>query len=97
MVSRFFRRYQQPLLIVFTVLIIISFVGFFDRSGFIDKAGGAQSATIYGNPVSQVQLQPEKSTPQALQKIIQATSFNTQSNIHIQNHVLLGSENQFLN
>lgn len=59
MVSRFFRRYQQPLLIVFTVLIIISFVGFFDRSGFIDKAGGAQSATIYGNPVSQVQLQRE--------------------------------------
>lgn len=47
--------------------------------------------------LSQVQLQPEKSTPQALQKIIQATSFNTQSNIHIQNHVLLGSENHFLN
>lgn len=59
MVSRFFRRYQQPLLIIFTLLIIISFVGFFDRSGFIDKMDRASSATIYGRPVSMVQVQRE--------------------------------------
>lgn len=59
MVSRFFRRYQQPLLIVFTVLIIISFVGFFDRSGFLEKMGSEHSATIYGRSVSQVQMQRE--------------------------------------
>jgi len=47
------RRYQQPLLIVFTVLIIISFVGFFNGS-FMDKTGGGGDATIYGRPVPQV-------------------------------------------
>jgi len=48
------RRYQQPLLIVFTVLIIISFVGFFNGS-FMDKTGGGDGVTIYGRPVSQVE------------------------------------------
>ena len=47
--------------------------------------------------LSQVSLKPERSTPQALQNILQATSFSTQSSVHIQNHVLLGSEDHFLN
>ena len=59
MVTRLFRRYQQPLLIIFTLLIIVSFVGFFDRSGFIDKMGGARASTIYGHPVTLVQMQRE--------------------------------------
>ena len=54
MVSHLFRRYQQPLLIVFTILIIISFVGFFN-GGFLDKTGGGHAATIYGRPVTQVE------------------------------------------
>ena len=47
--------------------------------------------------LSQVSLKPEKSTPAALQNILQATSFSTRSTVHIQNHVLLGSEDHFLN
>jgi hypothetical protein len=47
--------------------------------------------------LSQVQLKPETFTPQALQKIIQETSFSTQSSVHIENHILLGSEAHFLN
>lgn len=59
MVSRFFRRYQQPLLIIFTVLIIVSFIGFFDRSGSLDKLGRDKAWSIYGRPVTQVQMQRE--------------------------------------
>ena len=47
--------------------------------------------------LSQVNLKPEISTPLALQNILKATSFSTQSSVHIQNHVLLGSEDHFLN
>lgn len=47
--------------------------------------------------LSQVQLKPEKTTPQALKNILQATHFSTNSNVNIQNHVLLGSEDHFLN
>ena len=49
------RRYQQPLLIVFTVFIIISFVGFFNGR-FMDKAGGDSAGMIYGRGVSQLEL-----------------------------------------
>ena len=56
MVSRLIRRYQQPLLIVFTILIIISFVGFFN-GGFLTKGVGNHAATIYGRPVTQVEMQ----------------------------------------
>ena len=59
MFNHFIRRYQQPLLIIFTVLIIIAFMGFFDRSGMMGKMGNEHSATIYGSPVSQVQMQRE--------------------------------------
>ncbi len=56
MVTHFFRRYQQPLLIIFTIVIIISFVGFFN-GGFLDKTGGGgPAATIYGHPVTQVAM-----------------------------------------
>ncbi len=56
MVTHFFRRYQQPLLIVFTLLIIISFVGFFN-GGFLAEGMGGHPATIYGRPVTQVEMQ----------------------------------------
>jgi peptidyl-prolyl cis-trans isomerase D len=59
MFNRFIRRYQQPLLIIFTVLIIIAFVGFFDRSGMMGKFGHDAAATIYGRPVTEVQMQRE--------------------------------------
>ena len=47
--------------------------------------------------LSQVQLKPEKNTPVALQNILQATHLGIQSRVHIQNHVLLGSEDHFFN
>lgn len=57
MLNHLIRRYQQPLLIVFTVVIIISFVGFFDRSGFLGGMGSHDHAgTIYGRPVTRVQM-----------------------------------------
>lgn len=59
MLNRLIRRYQQPLLIVFTVLIIIAFVGFFDQSGAMGKLGANHEATIYGRSVTEVQMQRE--------------------------------------
>ena len=59
MFNQLLRRYQQPLLVVFTILIIVSFVGFFDRSGSMDKLGGAHVAKIYGRPVPQAQIARE--------------------------------------
>ncbi len=50
------RRYQQPLLIVFTVVIIISFVGFFNGGRFMDKGGGESAGQMYGRSVTQIQL-----------------------------------------
>ena len=50
------RRYQQPLLIVFTVVIIISFVGFFNGGRFMDKGGGDSAGQMYGRSVPQLQL-----------------------------------------
>lgn len=47
--------------------------------------------------LSQNLLKPEKSTPEALQNIIQATSFTTHQSKNIDSHVLLGSEDHFLN
>ena len=59
MFNQLLRRYQQPLLVIFTFLIIISFVGFFDRSGSMDKLGGTNVAKIYGRPVPQAQIARE--------------------------------------
>ena len=50
------RRYQQPLLIVFTVLLIISFVGYFNGTRTMDRAGADSAGMIYGRGVSQLQL-----------------------------------------
>ena len=59
MLTHYIRRYQQPLLIIFTILIIITFVGFFDKSGMMGKLGHDAPAQIYGHPVTQVQMQRE--------------------------------------
>jgi peptidyl-prolyl cis-trans isomerase D len=60
MVSHFFRRYQQPLLIVFTFLIIISFVFFFNGNFLNERGGpGGKVGSIYGRPVTHVDIQRE--------------------------------------
>ena len=50
------RRYQQPLLIVFTIVIIISFVGFFNGGRLMDKGGADSAGMLYGRSVPQLQL-----------------------------------------
>ena len=50
------RRYQQPLLIVFTLLIIISFVGFFDQSGRLGNTATDSAGMIYGRSVPELRL-----------------------------------------
>src|SRR5260221_12963305 len=51
MVSSIFRRYQQPILVIVTIVTIIPFVWFYNRSDFTGKGGGNQIATIYGRSI----------------------------------------------
>jgi peptidyl-prolyl cis-trans isomerase D len=53
-----FRRFQQPLLIMITVLTIIAFVLLYNTSShFMDRQGGDHVGSIYGAPVTVVQAQ----------------------------------------
>ena len=47
--------------------------------------------------LSQNFLKPEKNTPVALQNILQATSLDKMKKFSLENHILLGSEDHFLN
>ena len=49
------RRFQQPLMIALTILIIIAFA-FLYNSSSLDTVGSSQVATLYGRPVSRVQF-----------------------------------------
>src|SRR5687767_4006852 len=52
------RRYQQPLMITVTVLIIISFTYWGASSGDVGGGGGGgKVATVYGRPVTYAQTQ----------------------------------------
>jgi hypothetical protein len=52
------RRFQQPLLIMITVFVIISFVAFYNTSSrFMDRQGGEHAGSIYGAPVTMSQAQ----------------------------------------
>ena len=57
MVYKFFRRYQQPVMIAFSVITIISFIGFYSKSDFLDKGGSGRDAVIYGRNIPLVQFQ----------------------------------------
>ena len=50
------RRYQQPLLIVFTIALIISFVGYFNGTRTMGRGDGASAGQIYGRGVTQLEL-----------------------------------------
>ena len=52
-----FRRFQQPLLIIITIVVIISFVAFYNSSRFMDRQGGEHVGAIYGTPVTLAQAQ----------------------------------------
>lgn len=56
-----FRKYQQPLMILITVLIIITFVWFWNgsQSGRLERSGTDTIAIIYGHHVSDTEAQRE--------------------------------------
>src|SRR5438552_3929663 len=51
------RRFQQPLMIAITILVIISFVWLYNNNTKVDRFGGQRAATIYGREVSIAELQ----------------------------------------
>jgi len=51
------RRFQQPLLIMITILVIISFVAFYNSARFMDRGSGDHVGSIYGMPVTVSQAQ----------------------------------------
>lgn len=52
-----FRRYQQPLMILITILTIISFVALFNMNRVTDRGGTDQVGSIYGKSVTMAQAQ----------------------------------------
>jgi peptidyl-prolyl cis-trans isomerase D len=52
-----FRRFQQPLMILITILVIISFVALYNTSRFMDRTGGDHLGVIYGKPITVAQAQ----------------------------------------
>jgi peptidyl-prolyl cis-trans isomerase D len=49
------RRFQQPLMIFVTVIIIIAFTWFYSRNDFMDKGAANRVGSIYGRPVTQAE------------------------------------------
>jgi hypothetical protein len=54
-----FRRFQQPLMILVTVLVIISFTWFYSRSDFMDHGASTRVGSVYGKNFSQAQFMRE--------------------------------------
>jgi len=57
MVYQIFRRYQQTIMIVVTLITIVGFASFYTHSDFLDKGAGGHIADIYGRTVSLAQVQ----------------------------------------
>src|SRR5258708_37231019 len=47
-----FRRFQQPMMIGITILIIVTFAWFCGRPDFLDKGASGRVAVIYGRNVT---------------------------------------------
>ncbi len=50
------RRFQKPLMVTITVLVIISFIVFFNKTT-VDRTYGGNIGTIYGRPLTMTQLE----------------------------------------
>jgi len=50
-----FRRFQQPLMLIVTVLVIISFTWFYSNSDFMDRGASSRIGSVYGKHFSQAQ------------------------------------------
>src|SRR6187402_112687 len=51
------RRFQQPLMIAITVIVIIAFAWLYNDTRFAERGGSDKVATIYGKSVSFAQAQ----------------------------------------
>ena len=49
------RRFQQPLMIAITVIVIIGFTFFYSNTGRLDRMGSDRVGTVYGRGISQAQ------------------------------------------
>jgi len=96
-----FRRFQQPLMILITVMVIISFTWFYSRSDFMDQGAASRIGSIYGKSFSQAQFMREGRkfdlaqglTPDLWQALIQpAMSQDEAMNNFIWNSVILRRE-----
>ena len=53
------RRFQQPLMILVTIFVIVSFTVFYSRSDFMDRGASSRVGSIYGRNFSQAQFMRE--------------------------------------
>ena len=57
MFSHLFRRYQQAFTLFFAMITIISFIGFYSKSDFLDRGVASHDAVIYGRNIPLLQAQ----------------------------------------
>lgn len=53
--TRLIRRFQQPMMIVLTILIIIAFAWLYNDTRFMDQMGADRVGSIYGRNISQAE------------------------------------------
>ena len=98
---KLFRRFQQPLMILITILVIVSFSWFYNRSDFMDRGAADRVGSIYGRNFTQAQFLREGRKyelsqalmPERWQSLIQpATNQDEAINNFVWNGVVLREE-----
>jgi peptidyl-prolyl cis-trans isomerase D len=96
-----FRRFQQPLMILVTIFVIVSFTVFYSRSDFMDRGAASRVGAIYGRNFSQAEFMREGRKyelcqyvlPELWQSLIQpAMSQDEAMNNFVWNSVILRHE-----
>ncbi len=97
----YFRRFQQPLMVLITIFVIISFTVFYSKSDFMDKGAASRVGAIYGRNFSQAEFMREGrkyelcqyALPELWQSLIQpATNADEAMNNFVWNSVVLRHE-----
>lgn len=100
-----FRRFQQPLMIIITILVIVSFAWFYNRSDFMDRGATDRVGSIYGRNFTQAQYLREGRkfdlcqalAPELWQALIQpATTQDEALNNYVWNSLVLREESERL-
>jgi peptidyl-prolyl cis-trans isomerase D len=100
-----FRRFQQPLMILITIFVIVSFTVFYSRSDFMDRGASSRVGAIYGRNFSQAEFMRESRkydlcqglVPELWQSLIQpAMSIDEATNNFVWNSVILRHESDQL-